>query len=349
VAVASCLGPTEVTLVLTTDVPCDTLQMQRTSITVGTASDIEAKDPVTITDLCDPGAGTSHSIGTFVVIPGGGSSDEFAVRVVSGVDVPVGDCKGQGYHGCIVERRELAFVPHTPLTLPIPMDIDCLNVRCGTHETCFKGGCVSAHIANSSACASPGGCGPDVLPDGGARAADGSPETSQASAPDGAADATVPSDAGGGTEGASPSDASSPDGASVLGKCVAAASSSGVACAGGACTGGQVCCIASPLGGGPTTETCGPPAACDPDAGGSVGYSSFACRNVGDCPASTVCCIRAANSGYYTSCVPASSCVLGLNQRPTCRNACECGTLNCLPTTCGGAIGVCTATLATCL
>jgi hypothetical protein len=182
-AVASCLGPTEVTLVLTTDVPCDTLQRQGTSITVGTASDIEAKDPVTITKLCDPGAGTNHNIGTFVVIPSGGSSDTFAVRIVSGVDVPVGDCKANGYHGCIIERRELAFVPHTPLTLPIPMDIDCLNVQCATNETCFKGGCVSSHIPNSSACASPGGCTPDVLPDAAAPAGDGAVESSRAGGP----------------------------------------------------------------------------------------------------------------------------------------------------------------------
>ena len=70
-------------------------------------------------------------IGTFVVVPnqGNGSSESFAVLVVTG-DGDSNCRAAAGYPGCIVARRELSFLPHTPLTLPIAMDKACVNVTC---------------------------------------------------------------------------------------------------------------------------------------------------------------------------------------------------------------------------
>jgi hypothetical protein len=360
VAVASCLDPTEVTLVLTTDLPCN--QLNGTSITVGSDSDVESKAPVTETSACTPGSGGDESIGTFVVVPSQGSSEAFAVRIVSGVDKPVGDCTpSDSYHGCIIGRRELAFVPHTPLTLPIAMNLDCLNVSCLAHQTCNHGQCVSAVIPDPHACTG-GGCGADALPplEGGLPPADGPGEISptDSAGPDATLpDSTVTVEAGMDATSsdavgmdAAPAEASGPDDASVLGSCVEAGSSSGVACAGSTCMSGHICCITTPASGGAATEMCTLPAACDVDAGGSARHTSFACRNAGDCPAATTCCIAATGFGYATSCVPPTSCPVSLSGRPACRNACECGGLNCLATTCGGgALGVCTPSLVTCL
>jgi hypothetical protein len=178
VAAIACEDPTEVTLVLTTDVPCSMLQ--GTTITVGTADALEDKDLVADTSACDPGASGVNSIGTFVVVPSQGRSDAFAVRVVSGVGRQAHDCAPGGqapdYTNCIVARRELTFVPHTPLTLPIVMRKDCENRACAAQETCVDGECVSFVIRTPNRCAGGGGCSESVLLDGGAVAgSDASP------------------------------------------------------------------------------------------------------------------------------------------------------------------------------
>jgi hypothetical protein len=161
-AAASCRAPTEVTLVLSTDVPC--AMLTGTSITVGTAADVETSQPVTVTNACEPSTG---NIGTFVLIPESGSDEAFAVRIVSAVGGLIANCTPPDYTGCIVARRELAFIPHTPLTLPIEMTAQCLDISCtGSNtvvETCSGGTCKSAMVncATSGACQST----PEPLPD----------------------------------------------------------------------------------------------------------------------------------------------------------------------------------------
>jgi hypothetical protein len=147
VAAASCRDPTEVTLVLTTDVDCS--KLNETSITVGTSDDVTTKAPVAVTTDCNPTGTGAHTIGTLVVIPDStGASDAFAVRVVSAVGKSAtADCvASDGYSGCIVALRELSFVSHTSLTLPIVMRLDCEGVDCGANQTCVEGVCKSSVI-----------------------------------------------------------------------------------------------------------------------------------------------------------------------------------------------------------
>jgi hypothetical protein len=157
VAVA-CESPTEVTLVLTTDVPCSALD--GTTITVGAADEIESKAPVAETVDCSSSSSGLNNIGTFVVVPSGSRSASFEVRIVSGVAQQARNCargnQAPNYTGCIVARRELAFIPHTPLILPIAMRMDCENVRCATDETCVEGECVSDMISDPARCAGAG-------------------------------------------------------------------------------------------------------------------------------------------------------------------------------------------------
>ncbi len=160
----SCRSPTEVTVQITTDEPCSAVQ--GTSITVGSGIDVETKQPLTITTDCNNG-----NIGSIVIVPSGSNSDAFSVRVVAGIDVPPDQCETQGdggpaYNGCIVARRVLSFLPHTPLTLPIAMRQNCKNVPCGADQTCVQGNCFSSHITNPGACQG-SGCGEGVLTDGG--------------------------------------------------------------------------------------------------------------------------------------------------------------------------------------
>jgi hypothetical protein len=152
-AAVSCLDPTEVTLVITTDVQCS---LDRgTSITVGnTSEDLSSKPALTVTQDCtsasqsvdDSGALTSPAnIGTLVVVPSGSKSDSFAVRVVMAVDPNMSpmDCVPPAYTNCIVADREVSFIPHTPITLPIEITVDCKNIVCSKGLTCVHGQCAS--------------------------------------------------------------------------------------------------------------------------------------------------------------------------------------------------------------
>ncbi len=175
VGAAGCEAPTEVTLVLTTDVSCATLKTQGTTITVGSADELEDKAPVAGSDDCfpsDSGVGAISTIGTFVVVPSGGRSEAFAVRIVSGVVRAAIDCAQGGgqapdYTGCIVARRELSFVPHTPLTLPIVMRQDCVSIPCAAQQTCVNGVCVSENVPDPARCTTGGACSEITLLDGG--------------------------------------------------------------------------------------------------------------------------------------------------------------------------------------
>jgi hypothetical protein len=389
---AGCEAPTEVTLVLTTDVSCATLQTQGTTITVGSADEIEDKAPVANTYNCVSSASGGNSIGTFVVVPSHGRSDAFAVRIVTGVDKTGIECAQGGgqtpnYTGCIVARRELAFVPHTPLTLPIVMRQDCLNIPCpmqGTEqETCVNGVCVAATIPDPARCGG-AGCSESTLLDGGMGtgspdggfssdgiAGDGPQEDDSgfpldgpsADAPasdaahtdattiDARADATegdstvVDAPGGGGPDGsksdASSQEASTPPDASVLGSCVAAGTSSGVACDGATCASGEVCCVAEPTAGSPT-YSCTAPAACDTSATGSTVYSALACRDVGDCAAGNICCLipsQTVGTSFTTACRTACQ---SFSAVQACRNSCECTGIACdVASPCPLAVGTC--------
>jgi hypothetical protein len=174
VTVVSCLAPTEVMLVLTTDIPCGALG--ETSIAVSDPSGVTSASPVTVTRNCTlvgPDADAADGgtlavpadIGSLVLVPSGSRSGTFAVQIVAAV-APVVDpnnCMAPAYHGCIVARRQLSFIPHTSLTLPIEITLDCLNVECSSaDETCDHGACVSSQpsCAESNDCVIP----PDASP-----------------------------------------------------------------------------------------------------------------------------------------------------------------------------------------
>ena len=157
---AGCQPPTEVTVALSTNLPCD--EIDGTGLVIGSPEDVDTKDVLTVTPTCDGGR-----IGTLVVIPGEDREAVFAVKAVTGVGVLPEECLTgaarptdvPGERGCIVARRELGFVPKTPLTLPMVMRRDCIAVSCDAGTTCVEGGvCVSARVVDPLRCSEPGGC-----------------------------------------------------------------------------------------------------------------------------------------------------------------------------------------------
>ena len=168
-ALAGCRAPTEITLDLTSDIPCD--QLLGTSITVGPFDAIEGLPPATTTTQCS----SDGHIGTIVVIPSGSDSADVAVRIVGGQRVDPEKCAAPSYApappltgGCVVARRLLSFEPHDPLFLPILLRSDCVGVPCRPTETCVNGSCVNATIADPKACSTPGACSEASLGDAGA-------------------------------------------------------------------------------------------------------------------------------------------------------------------------------------
>jgi hypothetical protein len=181
--VPSCREPTEITVVVTTDLPnCETLP--GTTIAVGSPASLAMALPSAVSGPCRQG-----TVGTLVLVPSTSGDPEVAIRVVTGVNESPDACERDGYTGgCIVARRALHFIAHTPLTVPIDMRADCENVVCnspGALLTCIQGRCAPATVKDPSACQG-AGCGESTLVDAGLPAQDSSLPPADASTIDGA-------------------------------------------------------------------------------------------------------------------------------------------------------------------
>lgn len=150
---SGCRAPTEILLDLRTDVDCR--DISATTIAVGTLDDLERRPIATSTSAC-----TLGRIGTLMLVPSGDNTAEVAVRVVTAFSKTPEDCVRDGYKGgCIVARRALRYVPHETLELPVLMEASCVDVPCGSTETCRGGRCTPATLTDPGRCTDPAGCG----------------------------------------------------------------------------------------------------------------------------------------------------------------------------------------------
>lgn len=157
---ASCRGATSMRLRVLTDLPCT--QVRGVAITAGSpASSVERDSPSTVTQKCGPGG----EIGTLVLTPEQAKDGEIGVKVVMGVDKDVSQCQPD-MKGCIVARRQIAYVPREEIELPIYMLLVCIGVPCDEKSTCAANGkCVDKRVSNPAECAGRG-CFPDDDPAG---------------------------------------------------------------------------------------------------------------------------------------------------------------------------------------
>lgn len=104
-------------------------------------------------------AGGDGFVGSLVSIPRNGESGSLSIVVVLGFSNGPSGCRPQnGYKGCIVARRRLAYRENERLRVPILLDPSCLDVPCDAVSTCAKGSCYSSSVE----CAADGSCrGPD--------------------------------------------------------------------------------------------------------------------------------------------------------------------------------------------
>jgi hypothetical protein len=167
---AGCRTPTSITVSVVSDGTC--ADLKGVAIAASSPDSIEGAAPSASTDQCTTLPDGTARIGTLVVVPSGGATDELAVRVVAGVDRPVAECSAaSGYQGCVVARRVLHFASHVELTLPIVLHLQCKGLACDATSTCAPGGCRSATLpdgCDDEHCLSSLDAGPDApKPDAG--------------------------------------------------------------------------------------------------------------------------------------------------------------------------------------
>lgn len=173
VAVA-CREPTQITVRITTNLRCSALD--GVNIVVGPVDALDTRAPSASTSYCD----VSGKVGSIVIVPSGTGDEPVAIAVVAGtrdadptLTTAADDCTATNNAHCIVARRALRFIPHTPLILPIALVSSCIGVACAPDangpRTCVSGTCMSA-VVDPSRCTDPGGCSLDQ--DAGAPPAD---------------------------------------------------------------------------------------------------------------------------------------------------------------------------------
>ena len=144
---SSCRDPTEITLLITSNT-CGTLT--KTGIAVGTVGSLGGFSAV------QAGCARSGYVGTIVVLSSGSLDDAVGIEVVGGLGKDPSSCV-RGDPQCIVARRSLRYLPHTPLTLPIALEVSCAGVACDDPSTtCVSGACVPSTV-DPNACIN-GGC-----------------------------------------------------------------------------------------------------------------------------------------------------------------------------------------------
>jgi hypothetical protein len=161
-ALVGCKDPTQILLDVRTDLPCSAAR--GTGIAAGAPGTVErAPFAVESRDCSEGGA-----IGTLVVTPESSNDADVGFRVVLGVDVDSSACTADnGYKGCIVQRRQVRYLPHTPIQLPFDMLRVCKGVPCDEQSTCASSGvCIPSRIPDPEECVPPKRCYPPGDPGG---------------------------------------------------------------------------------------------------------------------------------------------------------------------------------------
>ena len=141
---AACYGPTEVAVVVTTDLACS--EGPRTAIYKGMPFD---SAPDAETEGCEPVPNADTRIGSLVFLPSGDANGRAAVKVVLARKRNVTECEAHP-EDCIVATRSFSFVKHLSRRVPIRMLSACLGKQCPDGQTCGAGGtCVSNEVTCS--------------------------------------------------------------------------------------------------------------------------------------------------------------------------------------------------------
>jgi hypothetical protein len=154
----ACYGPTEVTVVITTDLSCS--ENPRTAIFKGLPFE---SAPDAETDSCTTAPNADATIGSLVFLPSGDDNGRAGVKAVLARRRSVAECDAHP-EDCIVATRSFSFVKHLSRRVPVRMLAECLGKRCPEGQTCGAGGtCVSNEVdCTTNDCQLPGDSGVDA-------------------------------------------------------------------------------------------------------------------------------------------------------------------------------------------
>jgi len=141
--VAACRAPTQWTLIVHNEVPCD-VKPQVFLYTAPTRAELGNAEPTSRASTC--GGGTDD----IVLVPRNKGSDTFIVRLVTRIDgqdptACVGDARPTGK--CIEQSWQLSFRAHESQTLETTLSLACVDVKCPSDQTCVRNGeCVPTAV-----------------------------------------------------------------------------------------------------------------------------------------------------------------------------------------------------------
>jgi hypothetical protein len=175
---ASCLDATEIVLQISTDVPCSTVGTTELVVRIGSPANI-ATNPSTHLEstTCmagDATSSTSNDLGNVVILPSGGFDELVSISVALSNDVATltPSCFPEpGGASCIYAHRQISFLPHGRVTLPIVLSSTCAGVSCVAPLTCnpdtgkCENGNIDPHDCGTNLCADVGPPGDVGLPD----------------------------------------------------------------------------------------------------------------------------------------------------------------------------------------
>lgn len=159
-ALTGCREPTQITVQLVSDLPCDVLQNGGVSLSASSPGRAESSAPLVVSRECKTGPG--NSMGTMVLVPSGEPGALVGIRAVAGVGKRAEDCKEPGYEGCVVARREVRFQENRALVMRIDLRAECEGNPCDPKSTCVAGkGCRGIEVPEGKC---EGVCGEEALP-----------------------------------------------------------------------------------------------------------------------------------------------------------------------------------------
>jgi hypothetical protein len=157
-----CRSPTQLRVSLATDFGC--AGFDSVAVAAGGTAPSASRARSADSRACNDG-----QLGSIVIVPSGAKDDAIALEVSS----PAG-CATTAGSSCIVARRRLRYLPHTPLQIPVVLHAGCRGVACPVDQTCIVDGrCVDAELKT---CTNTAGCDEAAL--GGADAGSVGPSIS---------------------------------------------------------------------------------------------------------------------------------------------------------------------------
>ncbi len=134
-SMAACYAPTQMTLLVTTDVAC--AENPSTAIYTGAPF---SDDPSAQHPGCEQGASGEGQVGSVTIVPSDDRDGRARVKVVLVRGGDPAQCNEKS-SDCIVATRSFSFVEHRALRLPIRLRKECFGqLSCREGETCGPGG-----------------------------------------------------------------------------------------------------------------------------------------------------------------------------------------------------------------